>query len=342
MRATRGRGRTKIMLEFNVGGGKKVQVDIPDFKPQMILIGFAVVGVLVGVVTSIYTVQADEEGVVLRFGKYQSTQSPGLHFKMPFFIDRVEKVEVLRQMKQEFGFGTGGNTNRFQYVGDSEQEQEKKMVTGDLNAARVEWVIQYRITEPKDYLFEVRNADTTLRNASESVMREVVGDRTVDEVITIGRQDIERESLEKLKVLVKKYKLGISINQIQLKNVKPPREVEESFNEVNRAEQEKSTAVNVANGEYNQKVPKAAGVAQQDISRAEGYATKRVNEAEGDAARFEALLKAYQQAPEVTRRRMYLETMQKVMPQLERKIIMDEEGNQVLPLLQLNQGGIQR
>lgn len=329
------------MLEFNVGGGKKVQVDIPDFKPQMILIGFAVVGVLVGVVTSIYTVQADEEGVVLRFGKYQSTQSPGLHFKMPFFIDRVEKVEVLRQMKQEFGFGTGGNTNRFQYVGDSEQEQEKKMVTGDLNAARVEWVIQYRITEPKDYLFEVRNADTTLRNASESVMREVVGDRTVDEVITIGRQDIERESLEKLKVLVKKYKLGISINQIQLKNVKPPREVEESFNEVNRAEQEKSTAVNVANGEYNQKVPKAAGVAQQDISRAEGYATKRVNEAEGDAARFEALLKAYQQAPEVTRRRMYLETMQKVMPQLERKIIMDEEGNQVLPLLQLNQGGIQ-
>ena len=325
-----------------MGGGKKIQIDVPDFKPQMILIGFAVVGVLVGVVTSIYTVQADEEGVVLRFGKYQSTQSPGLHFKMPFFIDRVEKVEVLRQMKQEFGFGTGGNTNRFQYVGDSEQEQEKKMVTGDLNAARVEWVIQYRITEPKDYLFEVRNADTTLRNASESVMREVVGDRTVDEVITIGRQDIERESLEKLKVLVKKYKLGISINQIQLKNVKPPREVEDSFNEVNRAEQEKSTAVNVANGEYNQKVPKAAGVAQQDISRAEGYATKRVNEAEGDAARFEALLEAYKQAPEVTRRRMYLETMQKVMPQLERKIIMDEEGNQVLPLLQLNQGGIQR
>ena len=330
------------MLEIDIGGGRKIQLDFPGFKPQIVLIGFAVVGVLVGVLTSIYTVQADEEGVVLRFGKYQSTQSPGLHFKMPFFIDRVEKVEVLRQMKQEFGFGTGGNTNRFQYVGDSEQDQEKKMVTGDLNAARVEWVIQYRITEPKDYLFEVRNADTTLRNASESVMREVVGDRTVDEVITIGRQDIERESLEKLKVLVKKYKLGISINQIQLKNVKPPREVEESFNEVNRAEQEKSTAVNVANGEYNQKVPKAAGVAQQDISRAEGYATKRVNEAEGDAARFEALLKAYQQAPEVTRRRMYLETMQKVMPQLERKIIMDEEGNQVLPLLQLNQGGIQR
>jgi membrane protease subunit HflK len=330
------------MLEFNVGGGKKVQVDIPDFKPQMILIGFAVVGVLVGALTAIYSVQANEEGVVLRFGKYQSTQSPGLHFKLPFFIDKVEKVEVKRQMKQEFGFGTEDATNRFQFAGDSEQEKEKQMVTGDLNAARVDWVIQYRITEPRDYLFMVKDADSTLRNASESVMREVVGDRTVDEVITIGRQDIERESLEKLKVLVEKYKLGVSIDQIQLKDVKPPREVDDSFNEVNRAEQEKSTAINVANGEYNQKVPKAAGVAQQDISKAEGYATKRVNEAEGDAARFESLLKAYQQAPEVTRRRMYLETMQKVMPLLERKIIMDEEGTQVLPLMQLNQGGIQR
>lgn len=330
------------MLEFNVGGGKKVQVDIPDFKPQMILIGFAVVGVLVGALTSIYTVQADEEGVVLRFGKYQSTQSPGLHFKMPFFIDRVEKVAVLRQQKQEYGFGTPGNTNRSQWSGESEQEKEKKMVTGDLNAALVTWVIQYRITNPRNYLFMVKDADSTLRNASESVMREVVGDRTVDEVITIGRQDIERESLEKLKVLAEKYKLGVSIDQIQLNDVDPPRDVEDSFNEVNRAEQEKSTAVNVANGEYNQKVPKAAGVAQQDISRAEGYATKRVNEAEGDAGRFNALLKAYQQAPEVTRRRMYLEAMQKVMPQLERKIIMDEEGNQVLPLMQLNQGGIQR
>ena len=147
------------MLEIPLGGGKKIQLDFPEITTRTVLIGAGLLLALVGGVTSFYTVQADEEGVVLRFGKYQSTQSPGLHFKMPFFIDRVEKVEVLRQMKQEFGFGTGGNTNRFQYVGDSEQEQEKKMVTGDLNAARVEWVIQYRITEPKDYLFQVRNAE---------------------------------------------------------------------------------------------------------------------------------------------------------------------------------------
>ena len=216
------------------------------------------------------------------------------------------------------------------------------MVTGDLNAARVEWVVQYRIDKPQEYLFNVRNADDTLRHASESVMREVVGDRTVDEVITIGRQEIESESFRKLQSLVNKYEMGISIDQVQLKNVKPPREVEESFNEVNRAEQERATAVNIANGQYNKRVPKAKGEAEQSISQAQGYATKRVNEAEGDATRFNALLEAYKEAPEVTRRRMYLEAMQQVMPLLERKIIIDETGQQILPLLQLNQGGLQR
>ena len=329
------------MLEIDIGG-KKVQLDFPEIKARFVLTGIVIVFIAVGLLTSFYTVQADEEGVVLRFGRYEKTEAPGLHFKLPFFIDKVEKVEVLRQMKQEFGFGTRGNTNLNQYSGDSDQEQEKKMVTGDLNAARVEWVVQYRIGKPKEYLFNVRNADDTLRHASESVMREVVGDRTVDEVITIGRQEIESESFRKLQSLVNKYEMGISIDQVQLKNVKPPLEVEESFNEVNRAEQERATAVNVANGEYNKKIPKARGEAERAVSVAEGYATKRVNEAEGDATRFEALLKAYQEAPEVTRRRMYLETMQEVMPLLERKIIMDEAGQQILPLLQLNQGGVQR
>ncbi len=330
------------MLEIDIGGGRKIQLDLPEIKAKAVLIGMGSILVLVGLLTSVYTVQMEEEGVVLRFGKYQSTQVPGLHFKLPFFIDRVEKVSVERQMKQEFGFGTPKNTNPNQYVGESEQEQEKKMVTGDLNAARVEWVVQYRISQPREYLFNVRDADETLRDASESVMREVVGDRTVDEVITIGRQEIESENVKKLQQLVNKYRMGISIDQVQLMEVKPPLPVEESFDEVNRAEQERATAVNIANGEYNKKVPKAMGEAEQSVSRAEGYAVKRVNEAQGDATRFEALLKAYEEAPEVTRRRIHLETMQKVMPLLERKIIMDEAGNQILPLLQLNQGGIQR
>jgi len=329
------------MLELDIGG-KKVQVEIPKIKARFVWAGIAIVFLAVGALTSVYTVQADEEGIVLRFGKYIKTEAPGLHFKLPFFIERVEKVEVRRQMKQEFGFSTKGNTNRNQYAIPREQEQEKQMVTGDLNAARVEWVVQYRIDKPKEYLFNVRNADETLRDASESVMREVVGDRTVDEVITVGRQEIEAESLLKLQKLVNKYEMGISIDQVQLKNVKPPQPVELSFNEVNRAEQERATAINVALGEKNKKIPKAKGEAIQVISQANGYAAKRVNEAEGDAARFEALFTVYQKAPEVTRRRIYLETMQKVMPLLERKIIIDEDTKQILPLLQLNQGGIQR
>ena len=325
------------MLEIDVGG-KKVQIEFP--KVRFVLAGVVILLLAVGALTSIYTVQADEEGIVLRFGKYIKTESPGLHLKMPFFIDRAERVKVRRQMKQEFGFGTRGNTNSLQW--SNEQEQEKQMVTGDLNAARVEWVVQYRIDKPKEYLFNVRNADDTLRDASESVMREVVGDRTVDEVITIGRQEIESESLEKLQILVNKYEMGISIDQVQLKNVKPPEPVELSFNEVNRAEQERSTAINIANGEYNKSVPKASGEAERMISEAEGYATERVNEAEGDAARFTALFTEYQKAPEVTRRRIYLETLQTVMPALESKIVIDEETKQILPLLQLNQGGLNR
>ncbi|MFM1561268.1 MAG: FtsH protease activity modulator HflK [Roseibacillus sp.] len=327
------------MLEIDVGG-KKVQIEFPKVQLRFVLAGIVILLLAVGALTSIYTVQADEEGIVLRFGKYIKTESPGLHLKMPFFIDRAERVKVRRQMKQEFGFGTRENTNRSQWT--NEQEQEKQMVTGDLNAARVEWVVQYRIDKPKQYLFNVRNADDTLRDASESVMREVVGDRTVDEVITIGRQEIEAESLEKLQILVNKYEMGISIDQVQLKNVKPPEPVELSFNEVNRAEQERSTAINIANGEYNKLVPKASGEAEKVISEAEGYATERVNEAEGDAARFMALFTEYQKAPEVTRRRIYLETLQTVMPLLESKIVIDEETNQILPLLQLNQGGLNR
>ena len=327
------------MLEIDVGG-KKVQIEFPKVQLRFVLAGIVILLLAVGALTSIYTVQADEEGIVLRFGKYIKTESPGLHLKMPFFIDRAERVKVRRQMKQEFGFGTRGNTNSLQW--SNEQEQEKQMVTGDLNAARVEWVVQYRIDKPKEYLFNVRNADDTLRDASESVMREVVGDRTVDEVITIGRQEIESESLKKLQILVNKYEMGISIDQVQLKNVKPPEPVELSFNEVNRAEQERSTAINIANGEYNKLVPKASGEAERVISEAEGYATERVNEAEGDAARFTALFTEYQKAPEVTRRRIYLETLQTVMPALESKIVIDEETKQILPLLQLNQGGLNR
>ncbi|MDF1860422.1 MAG: FtsH protease activity modulator HflK [Verrucomicrobiales bacterium] len=316
-------------------GNEVVEIKTPDVNGKAILGIAAAMLLLAAAFTSFYTVQVEEAGIVLRFGKHVDTKDPGLHFKLPFGIDEVITVPVRRQQKQEFGFGTAGNSNASQYVSPGEMELEKNMVTGDLNSALVEWVIQYRISDPGKYLFKVRNADATLRDASESIMRQVVGDRTVDEVITIGRQEIESECNQKLRELVDLYELGISIDQVQLKNVNPPMPVQGSFNEVNQAQQEKEKAINVANGEYNRAVPKASGEAEKTISEAEGYATQRINEAEGDANRFNALFAEYEKAPEVTRRRLYLESMELVMPQIEKKVVIDEGASQVLPFLQL-------
>lgn len=303
---------------------------------RVIMMGAIAALVLIALFTMFYTVQAESQGVVLRFGKYIKTVDPGLRVKMPFGIDSVEIVPVRRQLKQEFGFGTAGATNPRQYSSSRSWENEKNMVTGDLNAATVEWIVQYRINEPRQYLFQVRDPGDTLRAVSESVMREVVGDRTVDEVITIGRQEIEVFVLQRLQELVNKYEMGLSIDQVQLKDVNPPDPVRASFNEVNQAQQERVQLVNEANREYNKVVPLAKGTADQNIKAAEGYALKRINEAEGDATRFNAMFLEYAKAPEVTRRRMYLETMKNVVPKMGRKIIMDAEANQVLPLLQLD------
>jgi len=200
----------------------------------------------------------------------------------------------------------------------------------------VEWVVQYRISDPVKFLFDVREPRGTLRDVSESVMREVVGDRTVDEVITIGRQEIETEALTKMQALATKYAMGISIDQVQLKNINPPKPVQASFNEVNQAQQEKEKLINEARRDYNKVIPLAEGEKDQRIREADGYRLKRINEAEGDAARFSALLAEYIKAPEVTRRRIYIETLQDVMPGIRSKIIVDERTRSILPLLNLD------
>ena len=210
------------------------------------------------------------------------------------------------------------------------------MLSGDLNMIDVEWVVQYRITDPVKYLFEVRAPGATLRYVSESVMREVVGDRTVDEVITIGRQEIEVEALDKMQVLTKKYAMGISIDQVQLKNINPPQAVQSSFNEVNQAQQEKEKLINEARRDYNKVIPLAEGEKDQRIREADGYRLKRINEAEGDATRFNALYVEYQKSPEVTQRRIYLETMQEVLTDIKTKIVVAEQANGILPLLHLD------
>lgn len=297
----------------------------------VILVGLLIV---IGIWSSFYTVSSDSVAVIQRFGKYIKEVQPGLHLKWPFGIDTATIVPVKRQLKQEFGFFTPGATNPYQYP--KNPDKESQMVTGDLNAALVEWVVQYRISEPQKFLFHVREASETLRDVSESVMREVVGDRTVDEVITIGRQDIEIDALQKMQELAKKYEMGISIDQVQLKNINPPKPVQESFNEVNQAQQEKERLINEARRAYNKVVPLAEGEKDQRIREAEGYKLKRVNEAQGDVARFNAVLKEYIKAPEVTRRRIYLETLRDVLPKLKSKVIVDEEMKNLLPLLNLD------
>ena len=302
--------------------------------PAAMIWGALVLFGVIAVWTSYYTVPAESEGVVLRFGRYLDTVQAGLHFKVPFGIDEVSIVPTRRQLKMEFGFSTPGHTFLSQRGG--EPEREKSMVTGDLNAALVEWVVQFRIHDPKQFLFDVRNPEQTLRDLSEAAMREVIGDRTVDEVITIGRQEIEISALARLQALVKLYQIGIVVDQVQLKNVNPPQAVQASFNEVNKAQQDRENMINIANGEYNKAVPKARGEAESAIQAAEGYRFKRINEAEGDIASFNAVLEQYSKAPQITRTRLYLETMADVLPQAGQKIIVDDSLRQWLQLLPMS------
>jgi membrane protease subunit HflK len=315
-------GQDKFKQIFGGGGSRKM----------IVIALLALLGL--GAWSAFYTVPSDSVAVIQRFGKYVKEVPPGLHFKFPLGIDMATIVPVKRQLKQEFGFSTPGA--RDPYQSPQQGRRETEMVTGDLNAALVEWVVQYRISDPAKFLFEVREPRATLRYVSESVMREVVGDRTVDEVITIGRQEIESEALIKMEALSNKYAMGISIDQVQLKNINPPEPVQESFNEVNQAQQEKEKLINEARRDYNKVIPLAEGEKDQRIREADGYRLKRINEAEGDAARFNALFTEYSKAPEVTRRRIYIETLQEVLPGVRSKIIVDEQSQGILPLLNLN------
>ncbi len=313
---------------------------LPDFSQIRLprgIIPSAIIGGLIlwSLVSMFYTVPAESVGVIQRFGHYHGESDPGLHFKIPFGIDRITLVPVKRQLKQEFGFSTPGATFSDQGSSPGQWSLETTMVTGDLNTALVEWIIQFRIEVPFDFLFKVRNPGSALRDVSESVMREVIGDRTVDEVLTIGRQGIETTAQIKLQNAVNSYEMGLRIDQVQLKNVNPPEPVQASFDRVNEAQQERERMINIARGEYNKAVPRARGEADQKTEAAQGYAIQRVNEAQGDVKRFNALLFEYLKAPEVTKRRLYLETMSEVLPRVETKVIVDESATSVLPLLQL-------
>jgi len=285
--------------------------------------------------TSIKTVGPEEEGVVVQLGKYNRTVLPGLNFIIPFGFEKMYKIPVQRQLKQEFGFRTTSLSERTEYA-KAQYVDESMMLTGDLNLTDVEWVVQYRVTDSYNYLFKVRNAEKTLRDMSEAAMRKIVGDRTVNEVLTVGRQEISTSVEELLQELCNEYENGIRIDQVVLQDVNPPDEVKPSFNAVNEAQQERETLINQAEAEYNRVIPRARGEAEETIRLAEAFAMNRVNRARGEAERFNSLYTEYIKAPEVTRQRVYLETMEKILPKIGNKIITDENGSNVLPLLNLD------
>lgn len=319
--------------------GQKVNIprfEPPKLPPGVIKWGIIIVAAMVLLSSSFYQVEPDEVGVVLRFGVHTENTEPGLRWKIPL-VETVTLIPVQRQLTAEFGFETAQAGVPLEFSRD-ELGGQSNMLTGDLNTAVVEWVVQYRIVDPVAFLFKVRNAQDTFRDMSEAVMREAVGDRTVNEVITIGRQELALVVLEELQTLNDLYETGIQVEQVVLQDVTPPPPVKPAFNQVNEAEQEKSKLISQAQSEYNKVVPRARGEAEQTILAAEGYAVKRVNEAQGNAARFVALYGEYRKAPEVTRKRIYLETLREILPKVGRKIVVDEDVRGVLPLLNLDSG----
>jgi len=312
-----------------------LDIKLPKIKPGVIKLVVVAVFILILLVGSIYQISPEEIGAILRFGKFVRSTDPGLHLKLPLGIEKLIKVPVQRQLKMEFGFRTTRPGIRTEYRVTTESIREAMMLTGDLNVAVVEWIVQYKIKDPYKYLFKIRDAESTFRYMNEAVVRRVVGDNSVDEVITIGRARIAMEAQEELQKLCDLYEIGIEVNQLIFQDVNPPDQVKPSFNEVNESLQEKERKINEAWSEYNELIPRSRGEAQQMISAAEGYAMERVNNSKGDANRFIAIYREYARAPLVTRKRLYLETINVILPKIGKKIIFDEKQKNILPLLNL-------
>jgi len=325
-----------------MGGGKPPQMDeifkkFKGFKfPGKIPGGSLVILLILLIIfgsSTFYTVGVDEVGVVQRFGKYVRTTQPGLNFKLPIGVEKVTKVKIRRVFKEEFGEGPSRFERRGQF-GSEGAETMALMLTGDLNVAVVPWIVQYRIKDPYNYLFKVQNAQRLLVDMSEATMRLVVGDRSINEVIT-KRDEIAVEARELLQKELDEAESGIHVVTVEMKRTNVPIPVQPSFNEVNQAVQEKEQLIYQAKEDYNKAIPAARGQAERTIKAAEGYALDRVNRAEGDAARFAAVYKEYVNAKDVTKRRLYLETLQELFPKLGPKYIVDQEQKNLLPLLNL-------
>ncbi|MEA1969357.1 MAG: FtsH protease activity modulator HflK [Thermodesulfobacteriota bacterium] len=284
-----------------------------------------------------FTVDVDEVGVIQRFGKYERISQPGLNFKLPAGIEKFTKVKIKRVFKEEFGFKTVAGYSNARFSDGSADVGAALMLTGDLNVAIVPWIVQYRISDPYNYLFKVKNVTTILRDLTEATMRTVVGDRSINEVIG-AREEIAVAARVLLQTELKQAETGIHVVTIEMKKTNVPEPVQSSFNEVNEAVQEKEQMIYKAKEEYNKAVPAARGEARRVVKAAEGYALNRVNRAKGDASRFTDIYNEYKKAEDVTKRRLYLETMADVLPKIGNKYVIDSDQKNLLPLLNIGGG----
>lgn len=313
-----------------------------DLEKALKMIGpfFILILIASTVYTSFYTVEPDEEAVVIRFGRFTQTNSPGLHFKIPLGVEDVIKVKTKRVLQEEFGFRTTSTSNRItSYQSGADLDVESLMLTGDLNVADVEWAVQYRISDPFKYIFRVAEPVETIRDVSESIMRRVVGDRSVSDTLTTGKVEIESTAQVLMQDILNKYDIGVQIISVKLQDVNPPQVVKASFNEVNEAKQDQEKAINEAEGAYNKVIPEARGTAEKKISQAEGYAIEVINEAQGNVVKFKEILTEYQKAPKITKKRIYLETMQDLYKSFDDIIIVDPKVKGLLPVFGKGQMG---
>jgi membrane protease subunit HflK len=325
----------KFPEERNYTDVNALLADLRRWLP-IIVAGLIVLIVAAGALTMVYTVQPEERAVVKRFGAVVKTTDPGLHFKLPFGIDQVQRVATERVLKEEFGFRTAAAGEPTRYA-DRSFPDESLMLSGDLNIIDVEWVVQYRIGDPIKFLYNMREPTRTLRDISESVMRRVVGNHLGSEILTTARVKIANTTRDEIQAAMNLYETGIHIITVELQNVVPPRAVQPAFNAVNEARQEQERMINEATRQANEAIPRAKGEANRTIAEAQGYAAERTNQALGETARFRAILTEYQAAPEVTRKRMYLETLSEVLPQIGSVLVIQEGQSTPLPLLHLRE-----
>jgi len=314
--------------------GKAKFGDTSKFLPWIIA-GFIVLVSLKGL---LYSIGPEEVGVIQRFGKYMRLSPPGLHVKLPFGIERVTPVPVKRVLKEEFGIRTLRPGVRTQYSA-REYLEESLMLTGDLNILDVRWIVQFKVKDPVALLFNVRDPVENIRDISEVVMRRFVGDYRVDEVLTTKREEVDDLVQQEMQSILDRYQTGIQVVTVKLLDVNPPEKVRPAFNEVNEAKQEREKMINQAWEAYNKAIPRARGEAEKTIREAEGYSLDKINRAKGESERFLAVLAEYEKAPQITQKRLYLETLLDVLPKAKEKYVIDPEQSSILPLLQIGQKG---